>query len=102
MSTEAKDKAIEINNEKDFLNYIIENHKGTFQTKAISEYLKSEMNIPKIKTKIWTSILKTNGLIERKSESGYCKTTCASCYEYGCDAGQQSPINYWQVKTKSN
>jgi hypothetical protein len=82
-------------NEKDFLNYVKNEHFGKFQTKAISEYIKEIFGIPKIKVKIWISILKTNKLIIRKSDSGYCKTTCASCYEYGCDAGIKTPINYW-------
>jgi len=92
-------ESTKIENEKDFLKYIVSEQKGNFQTKGISIFLKEKLNIPKIKTKIWISILKTNGLIERKSESGYCKTTCASCYEYGCDAGIRPPVNFWQVKT---
>ena len=86
-----------MNSEKDLLNYFKEKNIKTFQTKSLSEHLKETMNVPKIKTKNWVSILKTNKLIVRKSESGYCKTTCASCYEYGCDAGEQPPINFWQL-----
>ena len=83
--------------EKDFYNYIEKEHLGKFQTKAITGYIKEKFNIPKIKVKIWISILKTNKLIVRKSESGCCKTTCASCYEYGCDAGIRPPINYCEL-----
>jgi len=86
-----------MNNEKEFLEYLKKEKIKTFQTKSMSEHLKEEMNIPKIRVKIWVSILKTNGLIVRKSESGYCKTTCASCYEYGCDAGEKAPINFWEL-----
>lgn len=86
-----------MNSEKDLLNYFKEKNIKQFQTKSLSEHLKETMNVPKIKTKNWVGILKTNKLIVRKSESGYCKTTCASCYEYGCDAGEQPPINFWQL-----
>ena len=83
--------------ETDFLNYIKNEHFSKFQTKAISTFIKEKFDIPKIKVKIWISILKINKLIVRKSKSGNCQTTCASCYEYGCDAGNQPPINFWQV-----
>ncbi len=86
-----------MNSEKDFLAFLKSEGFKTFQTKSMSEHLKATMNIPKIKVKIWTSILKTNGLIIRKSQSGNCTTTCASCYEYGCDAGQKPPVSFWQL-----
>lgn len=88
-------------NEKDFLQWLKKEGFLKFQTKTISSLLKKEMNIPKIKVKIWISILKTNKLIIRKSESGYCKTTCASCYEYGCDSGIKPPVNFWQLNNQS-
>jgi len=84
-------------NEKEFLEYLKKESIGTFQTKSMSEHLKETFNIPKYQTRTWISILKTNGIIKRASESGYCKTTCASCYEYGCDAGQRPPVNYWKI-----
>lgn len=58
--------------------------------------LKKELNVPKYKTIIWISILKTNKIIARKSVSGNCQTTCASCYENGCDAGNRPPLNFWE------
>lgn len=90
-----------MDNEKDFLEFLKKEEISTFQTKGLSEMLKKEQGIPKIKTKIWISILKTNGIIERASESGYCETICASCYEYGCDAGMRPPINFWKLTNKT-
>lgn len=37
------------------------------------------------------------GILERGSVSTNCKTLCSSCYEYGCDAKQSPPINFWKV-----
>lgn len=87
-----------ITNENEFLSYLNKIGINEFQSKGLSEYLKRDLNIPKSKTKQFISILKHKDMINRVSESGYCKTTCASCYEYGCDAGQRPPINYWKVR----
>lgn len=84
-------------NEIEFLEFLKKKNLLEFQTKALSEFLKREYDVPKIQTKKMVSILKEKGIIKRVSISGDCKTTCASCYEYGCDAGQRAPINYWKV-----
>lgn len=68
-----------------------------FSTKQIAISLKEDFNLPKTKTSKLIKKLKELGIIERRSKSGYCETTCASCYEYGCDAGLKPPINFWKI-----
>lgn len=83
---------------ENFINYLNLFKFTTFQSKGLSEMLNYNFKVPKSKILEHIKKMKGLGLIERKANSGYCQTTCASCYEYGCDAGPQSPINYWEIK----
>lgn len=80
-----------------FVDYLKECNVGNFQSKSMSEILKDEIGVPKSSILKHISKLKELGVIERKHESGNCSSLCSSCYEYGCDAGPQPPINYWQI-----
>lgn len=82
----------------ELLKYLKDNGYTKFQSKGMQEHLKIKLNTPKLNTKINIQQLLHNGLIERKSKSGYCDSICASCYEHGCDNGAQAPINYYQLK----
>lgn len=93
---------MEINSTQDLLNFFKKENCSEFTSKGISQKIKSDFNVPKTKTLKLISELKEKGIIERRSESGNCKTTCASCYEYGCDADQSPPINFWKVLTYTN
>lgn len=80
------------------LDWLKENNHIKFRSYAIQSLLKFELGTPKAVTKINIQKLLKSGLIEKVSESGYCKTLCASCYEYGCDDGvTRPPINYFRV-----
>jgi len=84
-------------NEKDFLEFLKKKNLFEFQSKALAEFLKRQYLIPKNQTLKMIKLLKEKRIIKRVSKSGYCQTTCESCYEYGCDAGPQTPINYWKI-----
>lgn len=85
-------------NSKELLKYLKDNGYTKFQSKGMQDNLKLKLNIPKFQTMINVKQLLSDGLIERKSKSGYCDSVCASCYEHGCDNGVQAPINYYQIK----
>jgi hypothetical protein len=71
-----------------------------FQTKYLATTLNYLFNIPKYKIVAMVQELKASDLIKRISLSGNCKTTCASCYEHGCDALPSAPYNCWTVVSK--
>lgn len=73
-----------------------------FQTKGISSTLHYLFNIPKSKTTKYVQELTQKGLIKRVSQSVNCQTTCASCYEDGCDAEPRPPVNFWKVVKSIN
>lgn len=86
-----------------FVDYLKECNISSFQSKSMSEILKLKTGTPKSSIMQHINKLKELSVIERKSESGNCSSVCASCYEYGCDAGPQAPINYWEInKNKLN
>lgn len=85
-------------NSTELLNYLKDNEYNKFQSKGMQDHLKLKLNIPKFQTRINVKQLLADGVIERKSKSGYCDSVCASCYEYGCDNGAQAPINYYEIK----
>jgi hypothetical protein len=82
---------------QDLLNFLKTKDCSEFTTKDMSVWLKEDLKIKKYKTVKLIQELKELQVIERRSESGNCKTTCASCYEYGCDAGAKAPLNFWKV-----
>ena len=73
-----------------------------FQTKHLATTLNKLFNIPKYKVVALVKELKSDGLIKRISLPTICTTTCASCYEYGCDAPPSAPYNCWTVVNKNN
>lgn len=102
----ATSKLIKMKNIKtfdNFINYLRSNNISVFSFKRLSIMLSEDENLLISKSKVifYCKMLKEFDMIEKVSESGNCKTTCASCYEYGCDAGQQPPINYWRLKKQS-
>lgn len=84
---------------EEFLEYLENEKIKSFQFKSISIYLSKKFKIPKSKITFFCKIMKELNMIEQHHESGYCKTVCASCYEYGCDSGTQTPITYWKIKS---
>ena len=89
--------AVVINSPQSLLDFLKTKSCSEFTTKNMAIWLKDDFNLPKIKTTKLIQELKVLGVIERRSESSICKTICASCYEYGCDAELTPPINYWKI-----
>ena len=87
-------------NKTEFIDYLNKNDIKEFQSKSISEHIKKELGISKSIILKLIKELKTENSIERRFYSGNCSTTCASCYEYGCDAGPRPPIGVWKIKLK--
>lgn len=62
-----------------------------------AEYPSILLDIKLWKTKLYLRELRKQGVVKRESINGNCKSLCASCYEYGCDADLAPPINYWVI-----
>jgi len=88
---------IVIDSPQTLLDFLKTKRCSEFTTKDMTIWLKGDFKLSKIKTTKIIQELKTMGVIERRSVSGNCQSTCASCYEYGCEAEPRPPINFWKV-----
>ena len=84
---------------EEFLKYLKKNKITEFTFKSLSEFLSKEFLIPKSRVISFCKKMKDVNMIEKVSISGNCQSTCASCYEYGCEEPGRPPINFWKVKT---
>jgi len=82
---------------EELLKAIKENGFRKFNSKQMQELIKKNFAVPKSRTRSNIQQLLADGSIERKYTSTSCSTTCASCIEYGCDAGPQPPVSYYQI-----
>ena len=86
-----------INSPQDLLNFLQEKECSEFTSKNMAAWIKEDFGKPKAQTLKIIQELKELGIIERRSKSTICTSVCASCYEYGCDAGPSAPYNYWKI-----